>query len=83
MQDEVFFVHDTVSGCKYWSPNGRWINVQYTGNHKKVTIYGSLDLDGRQFVMTHERLNVVTFVAYLEDMQRHFGMVVLICDRTP
>ena len=55
MQDEAFFVHDTMSGRKYWSPKGRRINVPYTGSHKKVTIYGSLALDGRQFFRTYER----------------------------
>ena len=40
MQDEAFFVHDTVSGRKYWSPKGRRINVPYTGSHRKVTVYG-------------------------------------------
>ena len=83
MQDEAFFVHDTVSGRKYWSPKGRRINVPYTGSHKKVTIYGSLVLDGRQFFRTYERFNAVTFVAYLKELQRHFGKAVLICDRAP
>ena len=45
MQDEAFFVHDTVSGRKYWSPKGRRISVPYTGSHRKVTIYGSLASD--------------------------------------
>ena len=83
MQDEAFFVHDTVSGRKYWSPKGRRINVPYTGSHKKVTIYGSLALDGRQFFRTYDRFNAVTFVAYLKELQRHFGKAVLICDRAP
>ena len=52
MQDEAFFVHDTVPGRKYWSPKGRWIRVPYVGSHRKVTAYGSLALDGRQFSRT-------------------------------
>ena len=83
MQDEAFFVHDTVSGRKYWSPKGRRISVPYTGSHRKVTIYGSLALDGRQFFRTYDRFNAVTFVAYLKELQRHFGKAVLICDRAP
>ena len=83
MQDEAFFVHDTVSGRKYWSPKGRRINVPYTGSHRKVTIYGSLALDGRQFFRTYDRFNAVTFVAYLKELQKHFGKTVLICDRAP
>ena len=30
MQDEAFFVHDTVSGRKYWSPKGKRISVEAT-----------------------------------------------------
>ena len=83
MQDEAFFVHDTVSGRKYWSPKGGRINVPYTGSHRKVTIYGSLASDGRQFFRTYDKFNAVTFVAYLKELQRHFGKAVLICDRAP
>ena len=83
MQDEAFFIHDAVSGRKYWSPKDGRINVPYTGSHRKVTIYGSLALDGRQFFRTYDRFNAVTFVAYLKELQRHFGKTVRICDRTP
>ena len=68
MQDEAFFVHDTVSGRKYWSPGGKRINVLYTGNRKNVTMYGSLTLDGRQVFRTYDRFNTVTFVAYLKEL---------------
>ena len=54
MQDEAFFVHDTVSGRKYWSPKGRRISVPYTGSHRKVTIYGSLAL-GRPTALSDVR----------------------------
>ena len=83
MQDEAFFIHDTVSGRKYWSPKGRRISVPYTGSHRKVTIYGSLASDCRQFFRTYDKFNAVTFVAYLKELQRHFGKAVLICDRAP
>ncbi len=83
MQDEAFFIHDTVSGRKYWSPKGGRINVPYTGSHRKVTIYGSLALDGRQFFRTYDRFNASTFVAYLKELQRHFGKAVIITDRAP
>ena len=81
MQDEAFFMHDTVSGRKYWSPKGRRISVPYTGSHRKVTIYGSLASDCRQFFRTYDKFNAVTFVAYLKELQMHFGKAVLICDR--
>ena len=57
--------------------------MPYTGSHKKITIYGSLALDGRQFFRTYDRFNTVTFVAYLKELQKRFGKAVLICDRAP
>ena len=48
--DEAFFIHDTVSGRKYWSPRGKRIAVPYTGSHKKVTVYGAIAKDGKQFL---------------------------------
>ena len=83
MQDEAFFIHDTVSSRKYWSLKGGQINVPCTGSHRKVTIHGSLASDGWQFFRTYDKFNAVTFVAYLRELQRHFGKAVLICDRAP
>ena len=47
MADEAFFMHDTVSGRKYWSLRGKRIAVPYTGSHKKVAVYGAIAKDGR------------------------------------
>ena len=30
-EDEAFFIHDVISGRKYWSPRGEKIVVPYTG----------------------------------------------------
>ena len=73
MQDVAFFVHDAASGRKYWFPKGRRISVPYTGSYKKVTVYESFALDGRQSFRTYDRFNAVTFVAYLKELQKHFG----------
>ena len=83
MQDEAFFVHDTATGRKYWTPKGGRINVPCTGSHRKVTIYGSIASNGRQFFRTYDKFNAVTFVAYLKELQRHIRKAVLICDRAP
>ena len=56
MGDEAFFIHDTVSGRKYWSPRGKRIAVPYTGSHKKVTVYGAIAKDGKQFFRTYDRV---------------------------
>ena len=57
MGDEAFFIHDTVSGRKYWSPRGKRIAVPYTGSHKKVTVYGAIAKDGKQFFRTYDRFD--------------------------
>ena len=73
MEDEAFFIHDVKSGRKYWSPVVVPITVPYTGSHKRITAYGSITMDGRQFFRTGSWFNAPTFVAYLKAMQRHFG----------
>ena len=81
MEDEAFFIHDVKSGRKYWSPVGVPITVPYTGSHKRITAYGSITMDGRQFFRTASGFNAPTFVAYLKAMQRHFGKVAVMVDR--
>ena len=81
MGDEAFFIHDTVSGRKYWSLREKRIAVPYTGSHKKVAVYGAIAKDGRQFFRTYDRFDAPTFVEYLKAMQKHFGKVAAVVDR--
>ena len=81
MADEAFFIHDTVSGRKYWSLRGKRIAVPYTGSHKKVAVYGAIAKDSRQFFRTYDRFDAPTFVEYLKAMQGHFGRVAAVVDR--
>ena len=55
--------------------------MPYTGSHKKVTVYGAIAKDGKQFFRTCDRFDAPTFVEYLKAMQRHFGKVVAVVDR--
>ena len=77
--DEAFFIHDTVSGRRYWSLRGRRIAVPYTGSHKKVAVYGAIAKDGRQFLRTYDRFDTPTFVEYLE--RRCRSIVAAVVDR--
>ena len=79
--DEAFFVHDTVSGRKYWSPRGERIVVPYTGSHQKIVVYGAIAKDGRQLFRTHGRFDASTFIRYLKEMQKRFGKVAAVTDR--
>ena len=45
------------------------ITVPYTGSHKRITAYGSITMDGRQFFRTASGFNAPTFVAYLKAIQ--------------
>ena len=82
-EDESFFIHDMIVGRKYWSPVGSPIRITYTGSHKKITAYGSITTDGRQFFRTYEKFDAPTFVRYLKEMQRHFGKMAVVVDRAP
>ena len=65
-EDEAFFMHDTISGRKYWSPRGKRIVVPYTGSHRKIVVYGAIAKDGRQFFKTHEWFDAPAFAWYLK-----------------
>ena len=81
MEDEAFFIHDVISGRKYWSPTGEPIILPYTGSHRRIAVYGSISKDGRQLFRTYEQFNASTFIEYLKELQRHFGRVAVITDR--
>ena len=83
VEDEAFFIHDVKSGRKYWSPVGVPTTVPYTGSHKRIAVYGSITMDGRQFFRTDSWFNAPTFIEYLTALQRHFGKVAVIIDRAP
>lgn len=83
MEDESFFMHDVITGRKYWAPRGGRISIPYTDSHKKIAVYGSLAKDGRQFFHTYNRFNTLTFILYLKELQKHVGKVAMITDRAP
>ena len=53
IQDEAFFMHDVITGRKYWALRDRWISVSYIGSHRRIVAYGAIAKDGRQFFRTH------------------------------
>ena len=83
MQDEALFVHDVITGRKYWVLRGRWISVSHTGSRKKITVHGSLAKNDRQLFRTYGWFNTSTFILYLREVQRHFGKAAAITDRAP
>ena len=83
MEDESFFMHDVITGRKYWTLRGERISVPYNESYKKITVYGSLAKDDRQFFRTYDRLNTSAFILYLKELQKHFGRVAMITDRAP
>ena len=80
-EDEVFFIHDVMSGRKYRSPCGEQIVVPYTRSHSRIVVYGAIAKDGRQFFRTHKRFDASTFIRYLKEMQKRFGKVAAVTDR--
>lgn len=83
-EDESFFIHDTKSGRKYWSPAGTRITVPYTGSHKKVTVYGAVTDGGKRFFRVYDAgFNKETFIRYVAEMNRRFGKIAVVLDRAP
>ena len=48
-EDEVFSIHDVMSGRKYRFPRGEQIVVPYTRSHSRIVVYGAIAKNGRQF----------------------------------
>ena len=65
-EDEAFFIHDVISGRKYWSPRGERIAVLYTGSHRRIVVYEIIAKDDRQLFRTHESFDAPTFVIPFE-----------------
>ena len=82
-EDEAFFVHDVISGSKYWSPRGERIVVPYTESHRRIVVYGAIAKDSRQLFRAHESFDAPTFVGYLKGMQRHFGKATVMDRASP
>ena len=54
-EDEVFSIHDVMSGRKYRFPRGEQIVVPYTRSHSRIVVYGAIAKDGRQLFRTYDR----------------------------
>ena len=81
MIDEAFFVRDTKTGKKYWSPVAKRIFLPYTGNHESLAVYGTITENGRQLFRVYQKFNAVTFVEYLKELHWKYGKVALMLDR--
>ena len=77
-QDEVFFMHDMIIACKYWSPINKPVSVSYIRSHKRIAAYDSITKDGRHLFQTYEKFDVSIFVVYFKEMWRRFGRVAVI-----
>ena len=66
--DEAFFIYNVVSERKYWSPRRERIVVPYTGNHRRIVVYGTIAKDGRQLFRTRELFDAPTFVWHLKEL---------------
>ena len=80
--DEAFFVHNNSAGRKYWSPIGIPVKVPHAGGRRRLTIFGAVTDDGRQFFRTTTRgFNNGTFILYVRALLRRFKKVAPIPDR--
>ena len=80
-EDEVFSIHDVMSGRKYRFPRGEQIVVPYTRSHSRIVVYGAIAKNGRQFFRMHKWFDAPAFVEYLKAMQRYSGKVAAVGDR--
>ncbi len=81
MADEAFFVRDTKTGKKYWSPVAKRIFLPYTGRHESLAVYGTITENGNQLFRVYDKFNAVTFVEYLKELHWKYGKIAIILDR--
>ena len=79
--DEAFFIHNDAVGRKYWSPVGTPVRVAHAGGHRRLTVFGAVADDWKQFFRTSTPgFNDGTFVPYVRALLRRFKRVALILD---
>ncbi len=79
--DEAFFMHNDAVGRKYWPPVGTPVRVTHAGGRRRLTVFGAVTDDGRQFFRTSTQgFNDGTFVPYVRAILRRFKRVALILD---
>ena len=80
--DEAFFVRDSVTGRKYWSPKGTRIKIPYSGSRQRLTVFGAVTDTGEQFFRSTVRgFNTRTFIAFVRGLLRRFKRVMLVLDK--
>ena len=83
VEDEAFFVWDTVKGKKLWTWTDRRIFMQYTGSHQRIAVFGALAEDGSQLFRSYGTANSDTFMDFVRQLKARFGKVAIIMDRAP
>jgi len=83
VMDESIFVSTPSKGRKYWSPVGEPVTVPYDGRRFRTVAYGAITADGRRFFRTYGSFDGPTFLAYLVELRRHFGKVLVVMDGAP
>ena len=59
------------------------INVSHNGTHTKITMFGAISTNGKQFFRCCEKLDASKFIYYLKTMYSVHDKVLVIADREP
>ena len=81
--DESHFVYDARITRKYWTPIGVPIYISNNGAHQKITMFGAISTNGRQFFRRYDKLDAATFEDYLMKMHKAHDKILVIADRAP
>ena len=80
VQDESIFIRIGTNGRKLWSRVGEPVAVIRHGRRDRTVVYGALAEDGIRLMLQYERFDGPTFVRYLKEARRKWGMVLLVTD---
>ncbi len=83
VMDESHFIYDSKTGKKYWSPIGEPLYMSTNGAHQKITMFGAISTNGKQFFRCYKKLTTSKFIDYLKAMYSVHGKVLVIADLAP
>ena len=73
----AFFIHDAASGRRYRPPRGGRTVVPYTGNRRRIAVYGANAGGSGRLFRTRELFGAPAFVRCLKELHRRFGKAVV------
>ena len=78
--DESHF-KDSTRTAKYWAKTGMRIFLEWSGDHHRFSMLGSMTLDGRAFFNHATSADSISFLEHIKKVHQEVGKMVLVLDK--